>query len=329
MEQLDMNLPVKDIFARVILGIDGSALVETEVLACDRIIGKSIIRKNYSAGSAEHEAEAVADLVNSQVAGELLGRNVFAQRELDRILENMICAEQENLLCSEVAFGISLAVAEAAAAGLRQPLYRYLGGACLGGLPVPVIPLYGLGRTEDRKAEKEVWLLPSKGGCLWKQLSICSILACEKPRFLKKKECKYNNLYNNEKMKKDIIKYIKKLENQYYQLGNGTVKVVTEDENPLMSEDTELIIPDEAATLTGLSEQVGHAKEEGHSIAFLLSGSGPENVLEADLAAAFGASWIAAGPVSEAGSIGIYNRLLKIEENMGHQIINGNPEIIK
>ena len=64
--------------------------------------------------------EEKIELLNSQIAPEIIGENVFEQRKIDTILK-----ENGN---EQTSFAISLAVARAAAAAEKIPLYRYLGG---------------------------------------------------------------------------------------------------------------------------------------------------------------------------------------------------------
>ena len=60
--------------------------------------------------------EEKIELLNSQIAPEIIGENVFEQRKIDTILK-----ENGN---EQTSFAISLAVARAAAAAEKIPLYR-------------------------------------------------------------------------------------------------------------------------------------------------------------------------------------------------------------
>ena len=118
-------LPITDVYAREILDSRGNPTIEVEVLAGGEIIGKaSMAGKNYSKKEQTEKQqvhiEEKIELLNSQIAPEINGENVFEQRKIDTILK-----ENGN---EQTSFAISLAVARAAAAAEKIPLYRYLGG---------------------------------------------------------------------------------------------------------------------------------------------------------------------------------------------------------
>ena len=115
--------------AREILDFAGNPAIEVEVLAGGEIIGKaSVAGENYSkkeqiekqTEKQQVHIEEKIELLNSQIAPEIIGENVFEQRKIDTILK-----ENGN---EQTSFAISLAVARAAAAAEKIPLYRYLGG---------------------------------------------------------------------------------------------------------------------------------------------------------------------------------------------------------
>lgn len=122
--KLDLAIEIRDVYAREILDFAGNPAIEVEVLAGGEIIGKaSMAGKNYSKKEQTEKQqvhiEEKIELLNSQIAPEIIGENVFEQRKIDTILK-----ENGN---EQTSFAISLAVARAAAAE-KIPLYRYLGG---------------------------------------------------------------------------------------------------------------------------------------------------------------------------------------------------------
>ena len=123
--KLDLAIEIRDVYAREILDFAGNPAIEVEVLAGGEIIGKaSMAGKNYSKKEQTEKQqvhiEEKIELLNSQIAPEIIGENVFEQRKIDTILK-----ENGN---EQTSFAISLAVARAAAAAEKVPLYRYLGG---------------------------------------------------------------------------------------------------------------------------------------------------------------------------------------------------------
>ena len=127
--KLDLAIEIRDVYAREILDFAGNPAIEVEVLAGGEIIGKaSVAGGNYSkkeqiekqTEKQQVHIEEKIELLNSQIAPEIIGENVFEQRKIDTILK-----ENGN---EQTSFVISLAVARAAAAAEKIPLYRYLGG---------------------------------------------------------------------------------------------------------------------------------------------------------------------------------------------------------
>lgn len=131
MERLNAVLPIRDIFSRVILNCCGQSALETDVLAGEDVVGRVSVPGN---GREDPDVRADAEYINTVIAGELTGENIFDQERIDGILSRF---ERR----SETLFCVSAAAASAAAAALKLPLYRYLGGVRATRLPVPEIRL--------------------------------------------------------------------------------------------------------------------------------------------------------------------------------------------
>ena len=115
--KLDLAIEIRDVYAREILDFAGNPAIEVEVLAGGEIIGKaSMAGKNYSKKEQTEKQqvhiEEKIELLNSQIAPEIIGENVFEQRKIDTILK-----ENGN---EQTSFAISLAVARAAAAAEKR-----------------------------------------------------------------------------------------------------------------------------------------------------------------------------------------------------------------
>ena len=102
--------------------------------------GKNYSKKEQTEKQQVHIEEKI-ELLNSQIAPEIIGENVFEQRKIDTILK-----ENGN---EQTSFAISLAVARAAAAAEKIPLYRYLGGVRAVHLSMPQLI-----RKEEIEIEK-------------------------------------------------------------------------------------------------------------------------------------------------------------------------------
>ena len=115
--KLDLAIEIRDVYAREILDFAGNPAIE--IIGKASMAGKNYSKKEQTEKQQVHIEEKI-ELLNSQIAPEIIGENVFEQRKIDTILK-----ENGN---EQTSFAISLAVARAAAAAEKIPLYRYLGG---------------------------------------------------------------------------------------------------------------------------------------------------------------------------------------------------------
>ena len=175
MEQLDAELPIRDIFAREIFDCEGNPTVEAEVLAGEGIVGRVSVpagtgmRTGMKTGGKTDDSREMAEqtekaieIINTQIAQELIGRNVFDQGEIDRTLLQLDGTEDKSALGGQAVFGVSAAAANAAAAALKMPLYRYLGGVQAKSMPIPEV-----------NAVEGLFLIPSGGIPLRSQIKMC------------------------------------------------------------------------------------------------------------------------------------------------------------
>lgn len=189
LEQLDAKLPVRDIFARKILDCRGNPTVEAEVLAGENIVGRAsapaglISADNAGSGIQEccHDklaemADRMVENINTHIAQELVGKNVFDQEEIDRTMSRLDGTENISVMGAGSVFSVSAAAANAAAAALGLPLYRYLGGVQAKQIPVPAVPVICGGPSDSSSSTgiQEILVVPSDHDTLWKQLGNCA-----------------------------------------------------------------------------------------------------------------------------------------------------------
>jgi enolase len=146
-----MGKVIKKVFAREILDSRGNPTVEAEVLLADGSFGRAATPSGASTGI--HEACELRDEdkqryngkgvlkavghVNQEIAAELAGKDAEDQEEIDRAMIALDGTENKGRLGANAILAVSLAVARAAAASAKLPLYRYLGGEKATLLPVP------------------------------------------------------------------------------------------------------------------------------------------------------------------------------------------------
>ncbi len=105
---------------------------------------------------------AVAN-VNGEIASALSGGDPFDQRGLDRLLVEVDGTENKARLGANAILGASLAVAHAAAASRRQPLYRYLGGEAAVLLPLPMCNIINGGVHADNNVDVQEFMVVPLG----------------------------------------------------------------------------------------------------------------------------------------------------------------------
>lgn len=143
---------IEAVHGREILDSRGNPTVEVDVRLSDGSLGRAAVPSGASTGA--HEAlelrdgdrrryggkgvlQAVSN-VNERIAREIIGMSPFNQRAIDNRMIEMDGTEHKSELGANAMLGVSLAVARAAAASAKQPLYRYLGGPSATTMPVPM-----------------------------------------------------------------------------------------------------------------------------------------------------------------------------------------------
>lgn len=156
-------MKIKHIHAREILDSRGNPTIETEVKLDDGSVGIASVPSGASTG--EHEAHELRDGISSRyfgmgvlkavenvndlIAPELVGHCVFEQTIIDRLMIEMDGTSNKSRLGANAILSVSLAVAKAAAACLKTPLYRYLGAPNSNVMPVPMMNIMNGGSHSD------------------------------------------------------------------------------------------------------------------------------------------------------------------------------------
>jgi enolase len=156
-------MKISKIKAREILDSRGTPTVEAEVTLDCGITGIAAVPSGASTG--ENEAIELRDgdperyfgkgvlkavgNVNDTIAPVLIGMNVLEQAEIDRIMIDLDGTPNKSHLGANAILAVSLAVAKAAANGLKTPLYRYLGSSDSPIMPVPMMNIINGGSHSD------------------------------------------------------------------------------------------------------------------------------------------------------------------------------------
>ena len=165
---------IKKIHARQIFDSRGNPTIEVDVTTENGSIGRAAVPSGASTG--EHEAVELRDggfdymgkgvmkavnNVNNILAPEIIGLSVFSQTEIDVKMINLDGTPNKSNLGANSILGVSLAVAKAAAAEKKVPLYRYIGGKDVCTLPVPMMNIINGGSHSDSPiAFQEFMIIP-------------------------------------------------------------------------------------------------------------------------------------------------------------------------
>jgi enolase len=164
---------IESVHARQILDSRGNPTLEAEVVLENGVGGRAAVPSGASTG--EHEAVELrdgdktrwlgkgvtkaVDHVNDEIAPAVFGLDAIDQEGIDTVLLELDGTENKSRLGANATLAVSMAVAHAAAAATRQPLYRYLGGVAAKTLPVPMLNVLNGGKHADSNVDMQEFML--------------------------------------------------------------------------------------------------------------------------------------------------------------------------
>src|ERR1700720_3427801 len=168
-----MQTSIAEIIGREILDSRGNPTIEVDVRLEGGALGRAAVPSGASTG--EHETwelrdgdtkryggkgvrKAVAN-VNEKIAPALRGWNALDQAKIDHQLIELDGTPNKSNLGANAVLGVSLAVAHAAAAAEKVPLFRYLGGASAKVLPVPMMNILNGGAHSDAPIDFQEFMI--------------------------------------------------------------------------------------------------------------------------------------------------------------------------
>jgi enolase len=166
---------IVDIIGREILDSRGNPTVEVDVVLDDGSRGRAGVPSGASTGA--HEAVELRDgdkkrylgkgvrnaveAVNGEIFDALSGMDAEAQVKIDETMIALDGTPNKSRLGANAILGVSLAVAKAAAAANKLPLYRYVGGTSARLLPVPMMNIVNGGVHADNPIDfQEFMIMP-------------------------------------------------------------------------------------------------------------------------------------------------------------------------
>jgi enolase len=113
--------------------------------------------------------EKAVDNVNDIISDEICGMNALDQVAIDYKMIELDGTPNKARLGANAILGVSMAVAKAAAAALRMPLYQYLGGFNATQLPVPMMNILNGGKHADNTVDFQEFMVMPVGACCFKE----------------------------------------------------------------------------------------------------------------------------------------------------------------
>ena len=169
-------MKIKTIVAREVLDSRGNPTVEVDVTLSNGATGRAAVPSGASTGS--HEALELrdgkkryggkgvlkaVDHITRIIASALRGRDARRQEEIDRLMIDLDGTPNKRRLGANAILGVSLAVAKAAAAAAKVPLFRYLGGSRATTLPVPMMNILNGGVHADSSVDLQEFMVVPVG----------------------------------------------------------------------------------------------------------------------------------------------------------------------
>lgn len=165
---------IVDVYAREVLDSRGNPTVEVEVVTDNGGFGRAMVPSGASTGAFEavelRDGEDrylgkgvinAVENVNSEIADELIGLDVFDQVGIDQLMIDLDGTHNKGRLGANAILGVSMAVARAAADELGMPLYQYIGGFNAKTLPVPMMNILNGGEHADNNVDiQEFMVMP-------------------------------------------------------------------------------------------------------------------------------------------------------------------------
>ncbi len=183
------NLKIEKVHARQILDSRGNPTVEVEVTLENGVMGRADVPSGASTGAFEaielrdgdksnylgKSVEKAVNNVNTKIADEVVGMNVYDQIAIDNAMIELDGTENKGKLGANAILGVSLAAVHAAAKSLNLPLYKYVGGCNANVLPVPMMNVINGGKHADNSVNIQEFMIMPVGAKSFKEaLKMCA-----------------------------------------------------------------------------------------------------------------------------------------------------------
>ncbi len=167
---------ITNVFGREVIDSRGNPTVEAEVWLASGFRGRAQVPSGASTGQFEaiemrdgdrrfggKGVRSAVQNINTEIAAALSGLDALDQRVADAKMIDLDGTANKERLGANAILGVSLAIAHAAAAESKTPLYRYLGGANAHVLPVPMMNVINGGEHADNNIDLQEFMIMPVG----------------------------------------------------------------------------------------------------------------------------------------------------------------------
>jgi len=167
---------IEDVVANEVLDSRGNPTVRVTVSLSDGTVESAIVPSGASTGKREalelrdgddrYMGKGVlkaVENVNTILAEAVIGMSPYNQADVDLTMKETDGTENYGKLGANAVLGVSMAVARAAAASLKMPLYRYLGGANAVVMPVPMLNIINGGEHANNSVDFQEYMIMPVG----------------------------------------------------------------------------------------------------------------------------------------------------------------------
>lgn len=178
-----MDTKIVKVYGRQIIDSRGNPTVEAEVTLADGTVGRSASPSGASTGTREalelrdgdktvyggKGVLAAVKHINEEIAPALVGLDARDTFLVDKTMIDLDGTENKSRLGANAILAVSLAAAHAAAASLKEPLYRFIGGTSANVLPVPMMNIMNGGAHADDNIDSQEFLIMPVGAPTWSE----------------------------------------------------------------------------------------------------------------------------------------------------------------
>jgi len=167
---------IDNVYAQEVMDSRGNPTVRATIVLSDGTKESAIVPSGASTGKREalelrdggdrYMGKGVltaVENVNTKISDELIGLSPFNQAEIDATMKDIDGTDNYGNLGANAVLGVSMAVARAAAASLKIPLYRYLGGANAMTMPVPMFNIINGGEHANNSVDFQEYMIMPVG----------------------------------------------------------------------------------------------------------------------------------------------------------------------